>query len=89
MTHRTENLQPSLFEAERPCIELRAAQNSELATVGTAQQTIWNAFQAERRHLVLYVGWSDAFDALAARSPALCSWCSLSLRDCSGLGHGG
>jgi hypothetical protein len=33
MTHRSENLQPSLFEAERPCVELRAAQKSELATV--------------------------------------------------------
>ena len=33
MTHRSENLQPNLFEAERPCIELRAAQKSELARV--------------------------------------------------------
>ena len=33
MTHRSENLQPSLFEAERPCVELRAAQKRELATV--------------------------------------------------------
>src|SRR5450631_3953756 len=33
MTHQSENLQPSLFEAERPCVELRAAQKSELATV--------------------------------------------------------
>ena len=33
MTHRSENLQPSLFEAERPCVELGAAQKSELATV--------------------------------------------------------
>jgi hypothetical protein len=33
MTHRSENLQQSLFEAERPCVELRAAQKSELATV--------------------------------------------------------
>jgi hypothetical protein len=33
MTHRSENLQPSLFEAERPWVELRAAQKSELATV--------------------------------------------------------
>ena len=33
MTHRSENLQASLFEAERPCVELRAAQKSELATV--------------------------------------------------------
>ena len=33
MTHRSENLQPNLFEAERPRIELRAAQKSELATV--------------------------------------------------------
>ena len=33
MTHRSENLQPSLFEAERPRVELRAAQKSELATV--------------------------------------------------------
>jgi len=31
MPHRSENLQPSLFEAERPYIELRAAQQSELA----------------------------------------------------------
>jgi hypothetical protein len=30
MTQRSENLQPSLFEAERPCVELRAAQKSEL-----------------------------------------------------------
>ena len=29
MTHRSENLQASLFEAERPCVELRAAQKSE------------------------------------------------------------
>jgi hypothetical protein len=33
MTHRPENLQASLFEAERPCVELRAAQKSELAMV--------------------------------------------------------
>ena len=33
MTHRSENLQPNLFEAERPCVKLRAAQKSELATV--------------------------------------------------------
>jgi hypothetical protein len=33
MTHRSENLQPSLFEAERPCVEPRAAQESELAIV--------------------------------------------------------
>jgi hypothetical protein len=33
MTQRTENLEPSLFEAERLCVELRAAQKSELATV--------------------------------------------------------
>ena len=33
MTHRSENLQTSLFEAERPCIQLRAAQKSELAMV--------------------------------------------------------
>ena len=33
MTHRSENLQASLFEAERPCVELRAAQKRELATV--------------------------------------------------------
>jgi hypothetical protein len=33
MTHRFEDLQPSLFETERPCIELRAAQRNELATV--------------------------------------------------------
>ena len=33
MTHRSENLQASLFEAERPCVELCAAQKSELATV--------------------------------------------------------
>jgi len=32
MTHRSKNLQPSLFEA-RPCIQLRAAQKSELAMV--------------------------------------------------------
>jgi hypothetical protein len=32
MTHRSENLQPSLFEAARPCVELRAAQKSKLAT---------------------------------------------------------
>jgi len=31
MTHRSENLQPNLFEAERACVELRAAQKSELA----------------------------------------------------------
>ena len=33
MMHRPENLQASLFESERPCVELRAAQKSELATV--------------------------------------------------------
>lgn len=33
MTHRSENLQPNLFDAERPRVELRAAQKSELATV--------------------------------------------------------
>jgi len=33
MTHRSENLQPNLFAAERPCVELRAAQKSEFATV--------------------------------------------------------
>jgi hypothetical protein len=33
MTHRSKNLQSSLFEAERPCVELRAAQKRELATV--------------------------------------------------------
>ena len=33
MTRRSENLQPSLFEAERPRVELRAAQKRELATV--------------------------------------------------------
>jgi hypothetical protein len=33
MTQRSENLQPSLFEAERPCVELRAAQKSELAMI--------------------------------------------------------
>ena len=33
MTRRSENLQPSLFEAERECVELRAAQKSELSTV--------------------------------------------------------
>jgi hypothetical protein len=33
MTHRFENLQPSLFETERPCIELHAARKDELATV--------------------------------------------------------
>ena len=33
MTHRSKNLQPSLFEAERPSVELRAAQKRELATV--------------------------------------------------------
>ena len=33
MTHRSENLQPTLFEAGRPCIELRAVQKSELAMV--------------------------------------------------------
>ena len=33
MTQRSENLQPSLFEAERPRIELHPARKSELATV--------------------------------------------------------
>jgi hypothetical protein len=33
MTHRSENLQPGLFEAERPFVKLGAAQKSELATV--------------------------------------------------------
>ena len=32
MTRRSKNLQPSLFEAERPCVELGAGQKSELAT---------------------------------------------------------
>jgi ribosomal protein L29 len=31
MTHRSENLQRSLFEAERPCVELRPKQKAELA----------------------------------------------------------
>ncbi len=38
MTQRSENLQPSLFEAERLCVELRAAQKSELATVAIVGQ---------------------------------------------------
>ena len=33
MTHRSENLQPSLFEAEQPYVELRAAQKNEVARV--------------------------------------------------------
>jgi hypothetical protein len=33
MTHRFENLQPSLFETERPCVELHAARKNELATI--------------------------------------------------------
>ena len=33
MTQRSENLQPSLFEVERLCVELRAAQRTELAMV--------------------------------------------------------
>ena len=33
MTRRSKNLQPSLFEARRPCVELGAGQKSELATV--------------------------------------------------------
>jgi hypothetical protein len=33
MTHLFENLQPSLFETERPCIELHTARKNELATV--------------------------------------------------------
>ena len=33
MTHRSENLQPNLFEAERSRVELHAARKSELATV--------------------------------------------------------
>ena len=33
MTHRSENLQPSLFEAERPYVELRAAQKNEVERV--------------------------------------------------------
>ena len=32
MTHRSEDLQPNLFEAEQLCVELRAAQKRELAT---------------------------------------------------------
>ncbi|KJC62821.1 hypothetical protein UP10_00020 [Bradyrhizobium sp. LTSPM299] len=32
MTHRFENLQPSLFQTE-PCVELHAARKNELATV--------------------------------------------------------
>jgi hypothetical protein len=33
MTHRSEDIQPGLFEAERPFVKLGAAQKSELATV--------------------------------------------------------
>jgi hypothetical protein len=33
MTYRSKNLQPSLFDTERPCVELRAAQKRELATI--------------------------------------------------------
>jgi hypothetical protein len=33
MTRQFENLQPSLFDEERPRIELRPAQRAELATV--------------------------------------------------------
>jgi len=33
MTRRSQNLHPSLCEAERQCVELRAAQKSELAMV--------------------------------------------------------
>ena len=33
MTHRSDNFQPSLFEAERPYVELGAGQKTELATV--------------------------------------------------------
>ena len=33
MTHPSKNLQPSLFEAERPFVKLGAAQRSELAAV--------------------------------------------------------
>ena len=33
MTHRYKNSQPSLFETERPRVELCAAQKSELARV--------------------------------------------------------
>ena len=33
MTHRFDDLQPNLFKTERPCIELRAVQRRELATV--------------------------------------------------------
>jgi hypothetical protein len=33
MTHRSKNLQPSLFEAKGPSVKLGAAQKSELATV--------------------------------------------------------
>jgi ribosomal protein L29 len=31
MTHRSKNLQPNLFEVERPCVELRPKQEAELA----------------------------------------------------------
>ena len=31
MTHRSENLQPSLFEAERACVDLPSGQKAELA----------------------------------------------------------
>jgi ribosomal protein L29 len=31
MTHRCKNFQPSLFEGERPCVELRPKQMAELA----------------------------------------------------------
>jgi hypothetical protein len=33
MKRRPENLQPSLFDAERPCVVLTTALESELATV--------------------------------------------------------
>ena len=33
MTRRFENLQPNLFETERPCVGLHATRKNELATI--------------------------------------------------------
>ena len=59
MTHRSENLQPSLFEAERPRVELRAAQKSELATA-IDNQRYKRARDAHNRN-----DYSDSFQCIS------------------------
>src|SRR6266478_7516393 len=93
MTHRSENLQPSLFEAERPCVELRAAQKSELAMVISCLQC-WGAVVLPHRlplgheppkNRVASFRWPAGVSTAAARSPpapvvAVPSWSYLSAK---------